>query len=912
MGFLLEHAGHLIPLVGLGGWLGWARLARARAGRNGQPAPGASPTPGPGRGGTQPAPGEAVAGAVETGAGTTPGGGWATAPLDLSLDARLLLMACSVAAAVIHADVITSHFQVSLLYGWFFVLSALTQLAWGGLVVRRPDRALLLVGAIGNGLIVALWAVSRTTGLPGGPEPWQRESVGTFDVAATLLELVLVVGAIALLAGTTGARRSVPKYGSPRTSQMLANLRAQPATTQNPAGRIGGLRRNGDERHVAPAGEDRGRQGSRPSKSGGARRTVNWLTDYLPRGNMLDAQEWSKRHRFLQWILLLHLPALFIFGVALRHTAEITAITLLPPLLCLIAGRFTPRRRLSSLFITAGLVYCSAALVGLSRGSIEAHFHFFIMIGFIALYQDWLPFLWNIVFTILSHGVGSTWSQRLIFDHPSGQDHPWTWSAIHGAAVLAACVGVVIFWRTTEDEQEKSVQLTQKLADAEITRRKFTSDMLVNLARRNQSLLYRQLNIINQLEEEQQDPDALAELFRLDHLATRIRRNAESLLVLSGEGPPRTWSEPVRLLDVVRAAIAETEDLDRVAFYLDERLAVMGHTVTDLTHLLAELVENAVRFSPPEASVIIRLHPYPAAPGTHVLTIEDCGIGMRREDLDAANELLAHPREVDLSVSQRLGLHVVARLAERHGCSVSLSTTPGSGVTAVVVLPAALFGDLPLDTQAPAVRQRVMQGGSVAAAGPAVDAPPAPAQRVTASHRNGDAARPSGGNGGFELPRADFDIGDGEPWSGWWEPVLDDTQLQEREGGAAGTSPAPSNGSARGSDGTAGNDSPAPMRRGNGHSRPEVEAVEEVEAMPLPAQPDGPRLNRRVPQSHLAPELRERSTVQQPPERAMPDGNRTREALSRYQASRRAARALVEGEEAGYDPDQPQRGGGAS
>src|SRR6266487_4463290 len=374
-----------------------------------------------------------------------------------------------------------------------------------------------------------------------------------------MLELALVVGSVVLLAGTTGARRSLPKYDSRQTSPMLANLHARPASTQNSAGRIGGLRRNGDERHAALAGADRGRRGGRPSESGGVRPTVSSILDYLPRGNMLDLQEWQKRHSFLQWILLIHLPSLFVFGVALHHTAAITAL----------------------------------ALVGLSRGSIEAHFHFFIMIGFIALYQDWLPFLWNIVFTVISHGVGSAWSQNLIFNHRPGELHPWTWSAIHGAAVLAACVGVVIFWRTTEDEQEKSVRLTKKLADTEISRRKFTSDMLINLARRNQSLLYRQLGIINQLEEQERDP--------------------ESLLVLSGEGPPRTWSEPVLLLDVVRAAIAETEDLDRVAFYLDERLAVMGHTVTDLTHLLAELVENAVRFSPPEASVIIRLRPYPAA-----------------------------------------------------------------------------------------------------------------------------------------------------------------------------------------------------------------------------------------------------------------------------------------------------------
>ena len=120
---------------------------------------------------------------------------------------------------------------------------------------------------------------------------------------------------------------------------------------------------------------------------------------------------------------------------------------------------------------------------------------------------------------------------------------------------------MMLFWRVTEESQEEKDRLGRQLSDAEIGRRQFTSDLLTNLARRNQSLLYRQLDIINQLEESEQDPDALAELFRLDHIATRVRRNAENLLVLSGEQPPRTWSEPVPLRDVLRAAIAETEDL---------------------------------------------------------------------------------------------------------------------------------------------------------------------------------------------------------------------------------------------------------------------------------------------------------------------------------------------------------------
>jgi signal transduction histidine kinase len=418
---------------------------------------------------------------------------------------------------------------------------------------------------------------------------------------------------------------------------------------------------------------------------------VSAVLQYLPRGNTLSDEAWSRRHLLLQWLLLAHVPGLFIFGIARGVGVQEVAGTVAVPFACLVIARLMRTRRLASFFITAGLVYCSAALVALSDGSIEAHFHFFIMIGFIALYQDWVPFLWNIIFTVLSHGFGSAFRSDLIFDHHAGIAHPWTWSLIHGVAVLAACIGVVLFWKQTEDEQQKTLVLREELAQTEISRRRFTSDLLVNLARRNQNLLYRQLDLLNQLEENERDPDALSDLFRLDHLATRIRRNAESLLVLSGEEPARKWGRPVLLADVIRAAIAETEDLDRVDFAVDESLAVSGRAVSDLTHLLAELIENAVHFSPPGVTVMLRTRPYGHGRGAHVLTIEDWGVGMSPEEIAEANSLLAAPRDVDLSVSQRLGLHVVARLAHRYGLMVSLTPTPGGGVTAVVVLPAVLF-----------------------------------------------------------------------------------------------------------------------------------------------------------------------------------------------------------------------------
>src|SRR6266498_1786262 len=227
---------------------------------------------------------------------------------------------------------------------------------------------------------------------------------------------------------------------------------------------------------------------------------INKLLEYIPHGNTLDEEAWRKRHTLLTWLLLLHVPGLFLFGVGVGRGVVYTAWAVVPPLACLAGGQLARNRRVASFFITVGLVYCSAALVGLSRGSIEAHFHFFIIIGFIALYQDWVPFLWNIAFTVLSHGIGSLWQKNLIFNHPAGQGNPWLWSAIHGLAVLFACGGVVIFWKSSEQEQQKTLKLATELADAEVTHRRFTSELLVNLARRNQSLLYRQLRVINQLD----------------------------------------------------------------------------------------------------------------------------------------------------------------------------------------------------------------------------------------------------------------------------------------------------------------------------------------------------------------------------------------------------------------------------
>ncbi len=214
--------------------------------------------------------------------------------------------------------------------------------------------------------------------------------------------------------------------------------------------------------------------------------------------------------------------------------------------------------------------------------------------------------------------------------------------------------------------------------------KKGIGDLYVNLARRNQSLLDRQISLIDDLEASA-DPDELASLFELDHLATRMRRNAESLLVLSGSEQPRHWGTSVPVVDVVRAAAAEIADFARLhAHGFEGDVAVVGHAVADLTHLVAELLENATAFSPPQTPVTVGGR---MLDQRFVIGVTDRGIGMDEPRIAAANALLARPPAPGLALSRTLGLHVVAHLAARHGIHVQLRAASPSGVTALVVLP---------------------------------------------------------------------------------------------------------------------------------------------------------------------------------------------------------------------------------
>jgi signal transduction histidine kinase len=259
-----------------------------------------------------------------------------------------------------------------------------------------------------------------------------------------------------------------------------------------------------------------------------------------------------------------------------------------------------------------------------------------------------------------------------------------------------------------------------RLASNEALLRGNVNAMFVNLSRRSQSLIERQLRLIEDLEQSEQDSTRLDSLFKLDHLATRMRRNGENLLVLGGQEQARRWNKPVALVDIVRASLSEVEQYERITLRIQDDVSVTGRAVNDLVHLVAELVENSTSFSPEHTKVAVSGHLLSG--GGAMLQISDSGVGMSPDELEEANWRLANPPTIDVSISRRMGLFVVGRLAQRHGIRVELRAALSGGLTAFVILaPNTIMQDAdkvrpqrldsvtgPVDR--PAVQQPVVRG----------------------------------------------------------------------------------------------------------------------------------------------------------------------------------------------------------
>ena len=257
-----------------------------------------------------------------------------------------------------------------------------------------------------------------------------------------------------------------------------------------------------------------------------------------------------------------------------------------------------------------------------------------------------------------------------------------------------------------------------RLAADEAMLRGNLNAMFVNLSRRSQSLIERQISLIDSLEQGEQDSARLGSLFRLDHLATRMRRNSENLLVLAGHEASRRWSQPVPLVDVLRAAISEIEQYERVVLNVQPGITVVGQAVNDVVHLVAELVENATTFSPEDTQVFVSGQPLTS--GGVLLDITDGGVGISDQEMGHANWRLDNPPVVDVGVSRRMGLFVVGRLAARHGVRVRLRHASAGGLTALVWLPDTVAAQ----EGAPLGRLRRFEAGDYGP-NPSLSAPPA-------------------------------------------------------------------------------------------------------------------------------------------------------------------------------------------
>jgi signal transduction histidine kinase len=291
--------------------------------------------------------------------------------------------------------------------------------------------------------------------------------------------------------------------------------------------------------------------------------------------------------------------------------------------------------------------------------------------------------------------------------------------------------------------------------------RSSVATMFVNLARRSQILVDRLIGHLDRLERGEEDPDRLAELFQLDHLATRMRRNDENLLVLAGADSTRVQRESAALIDVLRAAQSEVEHYTRIEFgVIDRDIEVAAHAVNDMVHLVAELFDNATSFSPPDSQVLVEAR---RVGDRSALYVEDRGIGISPDQLHDLNERLATPPQVDVAVSRMMGLVVVARLASRHGVRVELRPGGERGTVAEVTLPTAVLVARALSgrVQQPGGFETLVPQSPVPAQRPAFGAPlalesgPAAArhdERTTQSGPGGRSFDPMPINGGLLKP----------------------------------------------------------------------------------------------------------------------------------------------------------------
>ncbi|MEH1169482.1 nitrate- and nitrite sensing domain-containing protein [Micromonospora sp. CPCC 205539] len=430
--------------------------------------------------------------------------------------------------------------------------------------------------------------------------------------------------------------------------------------------------------------------------------------------------------------------------------------------------------------------------------------------------------------------------------------------------------------------------------------RRNVREVFLSLARRTQALVHRQLTMLDAMERREHDAEELEDLFRVDHLATRMRRNAENLIVLSGSTPGRAWRRNVPMVDVVRGAVAEVEDYTRVNVLPLGPVSLAGRAVGDVIHLLAELIENGLSFSPPHTTVEVRGQ---LVANGFAIEIEDRGLGMSEEDLAAANHRIVDQSELNLANAARLGLYVVSRLTERHGVRVRLKESAYGGTTAVVLIPAELITEGETDAET---------SGAFRAGSPAIPLPAGPTAVPTGTVGPATlalAARPAAGeatDADAPQPMTPSTASAGVSVTATEAGQADGTDVEAALPTRQRTTPA-----------TAASELPTRVRRAAGQPAlegptlptglPAVERARSADGTdttesgangdhaPVPSQAEADRTNAglpvRVRQASIAPELREDpAATETEQEDVVREPEQVRQMMSSYQTGTRRGR----------------------
>jgi diguanylate cyclase (GGDEF)-like protein/PAS domain S-box-containing protein len=429
-----------------------------------------------------------------------------------------LLGGGSLAAGLVHAGICPAHFREATLLGVFFLVVSTLQLVWAAMVVTRPSRRLLFAGAAGNAAVVGVWALSRTAGVPGGPTPWRPEAVGVLDGLALVAEVAVLVGATLL------ARHRIPR---PSASPVA----------------------HGPSRHSR-------------------------LRGWLPQGSALPEAVWAQRHSGIVALLWLHVPGVLVFAL-IRHVRVLNAVLeacgVAAFAVCATALR---TYRPAAIVAALGLLTCSAILVYESGGLIEMHFHYFVVVGVITLYQDWWPFLTAIGYVVVQHGVLGVIDPVAVYNHQSAIDHPWQWALIHGLFVLGMSAAGIASWRLNESLLEGVTERQEQLAEAQQVGR--LGSWEVNLATDEATWSDEFYRLVGLAHDAAAGPDAF-----LSRVHSEDRQAVAEGLAATRAGE-RDWASDFRIA-LPDGAYRWLQGRAAVTSFVDGAPAVVSGTLQDIT-----------------------------------------------------------------------------------------------------------------------------------------------------------------------------------------------------------------------------------------------------------------------------------------------------------------------------------------